>query len=146
MTSELRLLVSVPTAPFLSMSTVIVPSLCASFLAIARPTAPAPMTCGRKKVLISTLFHPPSNSPPPTPNWARIRKFNFPKPLSGKWESVAQNRKGKVLTACVKSALQTAEAVNLLYDDDVLLLLNCFVNSNLVDIVPLSQAVQLGRR
>jgi hypothetical protein len=46
----------------------------------------------------------------------------------------------------VKSALQTAEVVNLLNDDDVLLLLNCFVNSNLDDIVPLSQAAQLGRR
>jgi len=41
-TSELLELVSVPTAPCLSMSTVLVPTLAASCLAIARPTAPPP--------------------------------------------------------------------------------------------------------
>ena len=44
LTSELRLLVSVPTEPCRSMSRVDVPSRSASLRAIARPTAPAPMT------------------------------------------------------------------------------------------------------
>ena len=43
-TSELRLLVSVPTAPCRSRSRVEVPSRSASFRAMARPTAPAPIT------------------------------------------------------------------------------------------------------
>jgi hypothetical protein len=42
-TSEFRELVSIPTAPFLSMSRVLVLSLAANCLAIARPTAPPPM-------------------------------------------------------------------------------------------------------
>lgn len=44
-TSELRLLVSVPTAPCFSIRRVDVPSLAASLRAIANPTAPAPTTC-----------------------------------------------------------------------------------------------------
>lgn len=44
-TSELRLLVSVPGASCLSRRIVDVPSLAASWRAIARPTTPAPMTC-----------------------------------------------------------------------------------------------------
>lgn len=44
LTSELRLLVSVPTDPCLSIRIVEVPSLAASCRAIARPTAPAPIT------------------------------------------------------------------------------------------------------
>jgi hypothetical protein len=44
-TSEFRELVSIPTPLFLSMSTVLVPSLAANCLAMARPTAPPPMTC-----------------------------------------------------------------------------------------------------
>jgi hypothetical protein len=43
-TSEFRELVSIPTPPFLSMRTVLVPSLAANCLAMARPTAPPPMT------------------------------------------------------------------------------------------------------
>lgn len=137
MTSELRLLVSVPTAPFLSMSTVLVAFLCASFLAIARPTAPAPITCSRKNVLVSTEFHPVSVSTPPSPQPGKPGALISQKQLSGKWEDDAWNRKGEVLTACVKSALRTAEVVNLLHNDDVLLLLNCLVNSNLVDMMAL---------
>ena len=44
LTSEFRELVSIPTAPFRSRRTVLVPSLAANCLAIANPTAPAPMT------------------------------------------------------------------------------------------------------
>lgn len=43
-TSEFRELVSIPTPPFLSISSVLVPSLTANRLAIASPTAPPPMT------------------------------------------------------------------------------------------------------
>ena len=43
-TSELRLLVSLPTMPCFSISTVLTPSLCCSLLAMARPTAPPPIT------------------------------------------------------------------------------------------------------
>jgi len=45
-TSEFRELVSNPTPLFLSMRTVVVPSLAANCLAMARPTAPPPMTLG----------------------------------------------------------------------------------------------------
>ena len=43
-TSEFRLLVSLPTIPCLSISTTCAPSCCCSRRAIARPTAPPPMT------------------------------------------------------------------------------------------------------
>ena len=43
-TSEFRELVSIPTPLFLSTSNVLVPSLAASCLAIASPTAPPPIT------------------------------------------------------------------------------------------------------
>lgn len=51
MTSELRLLVSVPTAPCLSMRRVEVPFRSASLRAMARPTAPAPTTTWVKSAL-----------------------------------------------------------------------------------------------
>lgn len=43
-TSELRLLVSLPTMSCFSINTTDAPSICCSLLAIARPTAPAPIT------------------------------------------------------------------------------------------------------
>jgi hypothetical protein len=55
-TSEFRELVSIPTAPFLSMSTELVPSRAANCLAMARPTAPPPMIWCVISYRLSTWF------------------------------------------------------------------------------------------
>lgn len=56
LTSELRLLVSLPTIPCFSINTVLTPSRCCSLLAIARPTAPPPMTaCVKSACLVAVL-------------------------------------------------------------------------------------------
>ncbi len=55
-TSEFRELVSSPTPLFLSMRTVVVPSLAANCLAMARPTTPPPMTLGLMYQLLSHRY------------------------------------------------------------------------------------------
>lgn len=52
-TSEFLELVSIPTAPFLSIKTVDTPSLACNFLATARPTTPPPITACVKSALLS---------------------------------------------------------------------------------------------
>lgn len=54
-TSEFLELVSVPTAPCLSIKTVLAPSLDCSFRATASPTAPAPITACVKSALRGAL-------------------------------------------------------------------------------------------
>jgi len=54
-TSEFRLLVSVPTLPWRSISTVDTPSLSWSFRAIAKPTTPPPITAWVKSALRTLL-------------------------------------------------------------------------------------------
>ena len=57
LTSEFRLLVSVPTDPCRSSRSVDVPSRSASLRAIARPTAPAPMTYIRGALVSILSYH-----------------------------------------------------------------------------------------
>lgn len=55
-TSLFRLDVSMPTALFRSTSNVLVPSLAANLRAIARPTAPPPMTACVKSALTAFVL------------------------------------------------------------------------------------------
>lgn len=74
LTSELRLLVSVPAAPCFSIKSVEVPSFADSLRAIAKPTAPAPTTYAESMPKYVAMLRTPTTWVKSAPRKSEVEK------------------------------------------------------------------------